>query len=1174
MKPEIIGAGTLTDETFGNQHIIALGDRASNMAIVRAAPNDWSRVLDPPEEGPQIYVVVDSRGTDTNAVILGGRTAAQVQESADAFTTHLQGDRDVVLPYMELPALELTIDRDTYKQIAIESGTWLRQTALRTLFNRWKAYTDDIFIMLGYKYIEYLDSADTIKRDTSLGFIEAELFKILGTYDRREHHGSIDELDRLMMVNTLWQMSEQCASQFDWNCAFKDGKKGYYPHAEIAGILEAGGVKIANNHQTFPMFSILTAGDYFAKYYDMEKAEDWLEWCDIFMRGQMQTSKPQCDCWGYQSITMTHTARYAAVTGRWDYFDSAPLMHFLRLLYISYDNLGAPVGYGDVGGYSAPPETGALAATAAFWQTASGNRVDTSRIATDDLLGLYVHSMEPLWYDYYGTGSLVPLEKSFDKITYRDNRESDRAYLLVDGISKGYHGHWDGNSILRFTDEGRMWLCEGDYLKQDPKDHNTMTFMRNGESTKPDMLSSLESQFIAPKWAATRTRTPDYCGLDWDRNIIWQRQDDMFFVVDKMTAREPGAYDMTCRFRSLGETQLDGSLWTVAQTGGQKMFMHADQNAALSEATVPEDAKNWANYEFVEDKTPKVLREKLVKELAEGETAQIINVFYAGTPHADGTCEAAISVRRLSDAAIITRAGSTHTIVGVDKLSGPVRVRAEQFAISTDSIMLVNGVGVATDRVLLQADKPISFNIALADGQTGIVEATEPTTLLIAAAQGAVAVDGRTVTAHIGGMTQIALSPGRHSMVADFTAIARSLVQATNDAWNSASDKPMAAETRPDNGIREVFSAALPAKISAIAVADLNGDGTAEYVAGDESGTLVATDSRGDELWRKTMDAKINAIAAIDIDGDKKDEIVIGVENSHLYLFDADGSEIWQKFFEANRSRGGIEGHPRVIVIADFESDGTPEISVGCANSMFYVLDTEGNIKSSNDQEWANMTLHKASAINAADITGDGQLELLCSFTYFGRHIVDFTDTGRSRSSNLPACISGGDSVTSADVNGDGINEAIFADRDGTLTACTKAPAGSSVAQIVWQNAIGDDALAKAITGDFNGDGRPEIAIASHSGFLALVDADGKVMWSRYAQNQVTDVAAFEAADGTWRLARSSLDGSVVVYDAAGNEVARRNTGDPLERLIIVSVDERERLVTAGGTMLRALDIQ
>ncbi len=1162
LRPAVVSGAAVTADDLRERHVIGLGDRTTNFALLRARPNLWNFIPVPPEDGSaQIYVAVEPLGTGTNVIALGGTTADQVAASVAEFTGRLQGDTTLVYPFELVPPPGLTADRERYRQLAIDSGKWLREGALRTIFNRWKAFSDDLFIMFGYRYLEYLDSSDTIQRASDAGFIEAETYKIISRFDRSQHNGAMDQRQLLQMTNVMLRMARECENAFDWNCCQEPGvKKRHHTPEECDRILSERTPAIANNHQTFPSYSILTCGDWFAKYYDLPEARRWIDWASTFMLGQLLSAKPQCDCWGYQDITMLHTARHAAIVGDWDYFSREPVYGFLRLRAMSHDNMGAPVGYGDVGGYSPGGGPDYLAANAAKWTNASAGRLDTTRITAESLLGLYVHPVEPMWYERNGADATAPLDRCFDKLSFREALDADRAYLLLDGISRGYHGHWDGNSILRFTDDGRVWLCEGDYLKGALKDHNTLTVMRDAQSALPTTFSSLEFSFASPTWASTITRTPDYCGLDWDRHIIWHRPTDTFVLIDEVTAREPGLFDLNARFRSLGETTLTDGLWTVHQQGDRSFSLHAPGAGRLTEATESADAKNWQRYEFVDDHAPKLLSRRLARQLAAGERQSLPCIFYAGGD------QPRLSVRALGSALVTD--GSLALVTGAGDLDTEHLVAsAAHYAIGSDALLLAGATSLAAGRPLMQADQPVHLSLDLKTGR-GVVQTAQAVSFSITCDHATVlTVDGRPAGVGEGVPLVVQLAAGRHELTGEFGAMARDLGAAIVRLYDAAPAAGTAVKPEPTAGIEpEALQHQLPDAITALEVGDLTGDDADEIVAGCADGSLVVFDAAGTELWSHKFAGKINDVELADLDGDGRADVVCGVEDALLHAFAGDGTGLLHREFETRTASGGGPGHVRALHVADFDGDGQPEIAVACANTRCYVVDTLGQVKTSDGRAWEWGWRHKASAVHSADVTGDGHLELLAGWTYGTRWIVDFTDTSKRRNTAVPGSIAGCRSITAADLDGDGIDEAIFADGDGQVTVCRKAPAVDRKADVLWSQLIGDDAHERVLAADLDGDGAPEIALASRSGFLALVGADGTVRWARYADNQVTDVALMSAG-GRSLLARSSLDGSVAVHDASGDEVARWLIGSPVQ---LIRAHGDAIVAAAGDTLLVA----
>ena len=137
------------------------------------------------------------------------------------------------------------------------------------------------------------------------------------------------------MTNIILTMARMCEGVFDWNCVQIPGREKQHnlPQARTE-ILTQRGARVAHNHQTFPSRSLVVAGRYFDFYYKLPEAKQWLEWAELLMEGALQTSKPMCDCAGYQDITMTHALPCGA-TGRGILRREAHLQ-LLRLRFMSH----------------------------------------------------------------------------------------------------------------------------------------------------------------------------------------------------------------------------------------------------------------------------------------------------------------------------------------------------------------------------------------------------------------------------------------------------------------------------------------------------------------------------------------------------------------------------------------------------------------------------------------------------------------------------------------------------------------------------------------------------------------------------------------------------------------------------------------------------------------------
>ncbi|NLF17583.1 MAG: hypothetical protein GX595_10025, partial [Lentisphaerae bacterium] len=1126
-------AETIDEVDLRSLQVIALGAAASNIAMLKARPGGWGVVPAPPEDGtPMVYVAVDVRGTGANVVMLGGADEAQVQASVEAFLAHLQAEPVLHLPWVHLPPPAVH-DRDAFRERAVASGKLLRQGAIRLILRDAKYYDDAAFSMYMHRYWEYLDSADVLARSSYHGALDMEFHKLLPQFEHREQNPTFSPAEHLALTHLMWNLNELNAGLFaKWWGLLEAADAD-----DMTRLIRERAPAITWNHQTFPALGLLFGADYFGRHYDLRVAHQRRQWVETLMHGQFVAAKPMCDCWGYQDITIAHTAYLASLLGRWDYYERYPLHQFLRLRLAVHDNLGAGVGYGDVGGYSAPVE-GDPRDSMSSLASVTGGRIDLRRVTPEEVEGLYVHPVEPLWYAQFGGRSSTPLGKAFDKITMRQSHDPRRAYLLLDGLSGSNHGHWDGNTILRFTANGRMWLCEGDYLKGDMKEHNGLTLTRDARTAEPDRIVALREQYLDDEWGLVITRTADYAGTDWDRHLLWHRPSDTFLMQDRVTARLPGHIDASVRFRSLGTARLEGCVWQVEQEGAERFTLHAPGSGRILTGTAPEDAKNWSGYPYAEP-TPQLLRHRQSRALASGESMLFSHVFYATGPEAPRGLQA----QALEGAGVVTT-GDLEAVVlaGPEVAVGDVVLRAAQAILTPTRPLLVSLQRLECPGLLLTASSPVTLSIDVA-ARRAATRAEAMTTLMVTCGD----VQRRyRIAAGEGALDELpqellgSLERLRQALVAESAA-----VTAAGPASAASAAHHVMAQAQ----------VALAAPATSLALARFGQPPIRHALVGGADGTLAAVREDGSIAWQQRFGGRVNAIAAGDLDGDGQEEVAIGVEDSHLYLLNADGSTRWKRFFEAYRASGGIEGHPRVVMMADFEGDGTLEVAVGCANSTFYVLDAAGEPKRSATGPWTVVTQHKACGIGAADMTGDGLLELLCGYTYQGRMMADFSRSGYDRFSTLTGTHGGSAAITAADFDGDGRAEAVFADRAGKVTMAKPYVKQRGPATIVWQTYLGDDAHTRALAADLAGDGQPKLVLASDSGFIAVLDAEGEMLWIRHADDAVSDAAVLSGGGRPSLVLRSSYDGTVAAYGHDGAPRALWRTDSPVLRIAAVRAE-------------------
>ena len=220
-----------------------------------------------------------------------------------------------------------------------------------------------------------------------------------------------------------------------------------------------------------------------------------------------------------------------------------------------------------------------------------------------------------------------------------------------------------------------------------------------------------------------------------------------------------------------------------------------------------------------------------------------------------------------------------------------------------------------------------------------------------------------------------------------------------------------------------VWETVLPAPpewgATALAVADLNGDGAPEIVVGDAEGDVVCLHNSGEQAWvYRGKLGKVFCPAIADLNGDGEAEVVIGSEKAPLLCLSASGKELWRvdkgsggspvicaapgsktpmivtgvgktlKAFDAAGKvlwsvpvKGEIDS---AITVADADGDGVPEI---------YAADLAGSlvcVSLSGELRWtANVEERVRRSPSVGDIDGDGAMEILVAGYSSALHVFD-----------------------------------------------------------------------------------------------------------------------------------------------------------------------------------------
>ena len=332
---------------------------------------------------------------------------------------------------------------------------------------------------------------------------------------------------------------------------------------------------------------------------------------------------------------------------------------------------------------------------------------------------------------------------------------------------------------------------------------------------------------------------------------------------------------------------------------------------------------------------------------------------------------------------------------------------------------------------------------------------------------------------------------------------------------------------------------------TSVAAADLNGDGLLDLAVANsgtfihyvDDGSVGVHLGNGDGTFQAARDFAAgrgpSSVAVADFNGDGRPDLVaansgIGSDNVSVLLGNGDGSFQAARNFPAG-------SYPGFVAVADFNGDGRPDLVVANGGSD-HVSILLGNGDGSFQAPRSFAAGSNPQSVAVADFNGDGWLDL--AVAYWGTNAtvsVLLCNGDGSFQAALP--FYGGpdpDSVAVGDLNGDGRVDlavaggglynvtVLLGNGDGSFGAPRDIAAGFEPSFVAVADVNSDDRLDLAVTGglsasnnnvhmllgngdgtfkaargfavgwfasfvavgDFNGDGRPDLAVAERRGHI------------------------------------------------------------------------------------------
>ena len=262
---------------------------------------------------------------------------------------------------------------------------------------------------------------------------------------------------------------------------------------------------------------------------------------------------------------------------------------------------------------------------------------------------------------------------------------------------------------------------------------------------------------------------------------------------------------------------------------------------------------------------------------------------------------------------------------------------------------------------------------------------------------------------------------------------------------------------------QELSKVTTTASLTALAVADLDGNGTKEIITSDGIGVSVYAADGSGLIWSIATGGG-SCIAVGNVDGDAALEIVTTATGGKGYVIDGVSHAIEWEYVNSFGAR---------VALSDLDGDGMQEIVGAAAWYKITVFDADRK-----SPAWEISTNLDIASLLLTDTDGDGIPELLYGDSQWGKvHAIDVqTHTEKWAVNNPEHGVSG---IALGDVDQDGQLELLWG-AGGSSSGPDHLYIANPVTKAVeWQSMHIDGPLSAVAVGDVDDDGEDEIVMVS-----------------------------------------------------------------------------------------------